>query len=91
MVYLVTYDLNAPGKKDYKGIEEAIEACSTGHFFSCWSSTYLIHSFLTVKDITKRLVSILNENDTLLVIEVKNNFSGVVPPGYEDRIINLFG
>lgn len=72
--YLITYDLNAQGQ-NYEKVIETIKNCSVA-WYSAWKSSYLIKSSMTVKQINDIIAQYLDGNDTLLVIEVDDNYNG---------------
>lgn len=69
MTYLVSYDLNSPGK-NYDDLYEAIKSASTGVWCKPLSSVYIIKSNLTAEAVYNRLKPCLDGNDCILVIEV---------------------
>lgn len=73
-VYLITYDLNAKGQ-NYEKVIETIKNCSVA-WYSAWKSSYLVKSSMTVKQINDAITQYLDGNDTLFVIEVKDNYNG---------------
>ena len=73
-VYLITYDLNAQGQ-NYEKVIETIKNCSVA-WYSAWKSSYLIKSSMTAKQINDSVTQHLYGNDTLFVIEVKDNYNG---------------
>lgn len=76
MVYMITYDLNKEGQ-DYENVIQAIKDASTGVWCSYWKSSFLIKSNLkTADEVSNKITPYLDNNDTLLVIEVKNNKQG---------------
>lgn len=76
MVYLVTYDLKKQGQ-DYDNVIEAIKNASTGVWCSYWQSSYLIKSNLpTANAVFEKIKPYIDDNDRILVIEVKNNYQG---------------
>jgi hypothetical protein len=91
MVYLITYDLNAPGK-NYEALKEAVKSCSTGLAAWCryWDSTFLLRSDKSAKEIARKLSSVLDSNDAFLVIEVNENYSGRSQKAKWDYIRKLF-
>ena len=92
MVYMVTYDLNKQGQ-DYENVIKAIKDASTGVWCTYWKSSYLIQSTLTSADaVFKKIQPHLDSNDSLLVIEVKNNKQGWLKKDAWDYINNsIFG
>jgi hypothetical protein len=74
-VYMITYDLNSTGQK-YDEVIKAIKDSSTGVWCTFWKSSYLIKSYLTAQEINNNITPHLDGNDRLIVIEVKNNYSG---------------
>ena len=76
MVYMITYDLNKQGQ-DYENVIQAIKDASTGVWCTYWKSSFLIKSNLqTANEVFNKIQPYLDSNDTLLVIEVKNNKQG---------------
>lgn len=76
MVYMITYDLNSPGQK-YDDVINAIKEASTGVWCTYWKSSYLIKSnYQTAKEVFEKIKPYLDENDSVLVIEVNNNYQG---------------
>ena len=69
MTYLVSYDLNKPGK-NYDDLYEAIKNASNGTWCKPLRSVYIINSNLTAKAIYDKLSPCLDSNDLVLVIEV---------------------
>lgn len=92
MVYMVTYDLNKEGQ-NYEDVIQAIKDASTGVWCSYWKSSYLIKSNLTSADkVAEKIQPHLDSNDSLLVIEVKNNKQGWLSKKQWDYINNsIFG
>lgn len=72
--YMITYDLNNPGQKYDKVIEAIKESSIT--YCSYWKSSYLITSNLSVDQISNNITQHLDTNDSLIVIEVKDNYQG---------------
>ncbi len=70
MTYLVSYDLNKPGK-NYGDLYDAIKAASTGKWCKPLESVYIIESSLSALSIYNKLAPCLDSNDRILVIEVK--------------------
>lgn len=71
---MITYDLNSQGQK-YTDVIKAIKDNSLA-WCTFWKSSYLIKSNLTPDQIVDKIKSHLDSNDTLIVIEVKNNYQG---------------
>ena len=73
--YMITYDLNKSGQ-DYEGVIKAIKDSSIS-WCSYWKSSYLIKSNLTANQISDKIKSYLDSNDTLIIVEAKNsNYQG---------------
>ena len=75
MVCMITYDLNKQGQ-DYENVIQAIKDASTGVWCTYWKSSYLIKTNLTVQQVSDKITPHLDGNDSLLVIEVKENYQG---------------
>ena len=82
--YMITYDLNAQGQ-NYEKVIETIKSCST-EWYSAWKSSYLIKSSMTAKQINDAITQHLDGNDTLLVIEVNDNYNGRLKETDWDKI-----
>lgn len=76
MILLITYDLNKPGQ-DYSSLYEEIKKAGT--WWHHLDSTWIISTSQTPVEWQKRLQEHLDENDSLLVIEVCNNYQGWLP------------
>lgn len=72
MTYLVSYDLNTPGK-NYDALYEAIKDASNGTWCKPLRSVYIIESSLTSGAIYNRLSPYLDSNDRVLIAEVTSN------------------
>lgn len=70
-LYLIAYDLHTPGQKYQKLIERIKQICN-----NCWSkpleSTFIISHSGPADKIHKELNSLLDGNDSILVIKVDN-------------------
>ncbi|WP_069997771.1 hypothetical protein [Cellulosilyticum sp. I15G10I2] len=78
-VFLISYDLNKSGQ-DYNSLYEAIKACSySDTWWHYLDSTWIIKSNLSVSQVSDKLKSVMDDNDSLLVIEVINNYAGWLP------------
>lgn len=74
--YMITYDLNATGQK-YDEVIQAIKDSSTGAWCTFWKSSFLIKSFLTANQISNKITPHLDQNDRMIVVEVKpTNYQG---------------
>ena len=74
-VYMITYDLNSKGQ-NYEKVIKAIKDSSIGVWCTFWKSSYLIKSHLTPNQISNNITPHLDSNDSLIIIEVKNNYQG---------------
>lgn len=86
---MITYDLNNPSR-NYSGVINAIKKCSTGRWYSSWKSSYLIHSYRSAQVIYDEIRPFLDSNDSLIVIEVSNNYSGQIKHSKWYEIYALF-
>lgn len=75
MVCFITYDLKKEGQ-DYTDVIKAIKDASTGAWCSYWKSSYLIKTNLTVQQVSDKITPHLDSNDSLIVIEVEQNYQG---------------
>lgn len=69
MIFLITYDLNAPGK-DYNPLYDKIK--SLGDNFHPLESTWFLESHDTAHKISESLRTVMDENDSLFVVEITN-------------------
>ncbi|NLC96879.1 MAG: hypothetical protein GX675_04860 [Erysipelotrichaceae bacterium] len=74
-VYLITYDLNK-SDKNYEGLHNEIVKLSNNNWCKPLKSVYLIRSSLSSQSISEQIMNVIDKNDYLLVIEVKNNKYG---------------
>lgn len=86
-VYLITYDLNKPGQK-YEDLHKAIK--SYGTWAHHLDSTWIIETSSSLQVVADHLVNQIDNSDTLLVIEVKNNYSGWMPKKFWEWMKNRF-
>ena len=73
--YMITYDLNTPGK-NYDNVIDAIKAASNGTWCSFWRSSFLICSNLTANEIFAVLEPYIDSNDRLFIVEVTAHYQG---------------
>lgn len=73
-VYVISYDLISPGQK-YDKIKDAIDKLSV-NWCRPLESFYLVKSNYSSEHIFNTLHSLLDSNDLIFVIEVKNNKFG---------------
>lgn len=90
MLYLVTYDLNK-ANKNYDALFAEIKRCSLGDVWCHYlDSTWIIKSNLLVQTIAEKLRRVMDNDDNLLVIELKNNSAGWLPQEAWDYIKIMF-
>ena len=75
-VYSITYDLKKPGQ-DYSGLYNAIK--SYAGWWHYLESTWMVATDDTPNQIWERIRSHVDKNDSVLIIEVKDNMSGWLP------------
>lgn len=73
MVYLVSYDLNNPGK-DYQRLISAIERYNNP--CRVLRSQWLIQSDKSATQIFNELIAFVDANDELFVCEITKNYAG---------------
>ena len=74
-IFLITYDLNAPGK-NYENVINAIKTASNGTWCSFWRSSFLICSNHNANEIVDQISPFLDSNDRLFVVEVTSHYQG---------------
>lgn len=70
MTYLISYDLNNPGK-NYSELYDAIKAASNGTWCRPLESVYIINSSLSAQSVYSKLAQYLDSTDGVLVVEIK--------------------
>lgn len=71
--YLITYDLKNPNR-NYDGLHNAIKGL--GHWWHYLESTWIIKTNNNLVQIQNALLSQIDQNDRLLVIQVVNQKTG---------------
>ena len=69
MVYLITYDLKAPGR-DYNALYEEIKLI--GETFHPLESVWFVKSTLKANDIYTKLRLKIDDNDSFFVVNITN-------------------
>lgn len=73
-VYLISYDLNAPGK-DYSDLYTSIK--SIGDYYHVLGSEWFVSSsYLSENDIGQKIHSCMDSTDSLFVCKVAKGYSG---------------
>lgn len=81
--YSITYDLKNPGR-DYKKLYEAIKA--SGKWWHYLESTWLVVTDETSQQIWNRIGRTIDDNDFVLIIEVRKDVHGWLPKDAWDWI-----
>ena len=76
MIYAINYDLKRPGQ-NYDALYDAIKNC--GDWWHYLNSTWLVHTQLTAQDIWDKLKPHVDKNDSVLVIRVTRDYTGLLP------------
>ena len=76
MIYLISYDLNSPGK-DYTGLHNAIK--TVGAWWHHLDSTWLVDTMMPPADIYNILSPHIDRNDHLLIVQIVRNYWGYLP------------
>lgn len=77
MVYLITYDLKTPGK-EYNTLYDEIK--SIGENYHPLESTWFVKSSLSATNLSTKLRSVIDENDSLFVVKIsKQDRQGWLP------------
>lgn len=88
MNYLVSYDLNKPGK-DYSGVHKAIQNASTGSWCRPLESVYIIQSNLTSEGIYNKVHPFLDSSDRILVVGLTRDYCGYLTNDIVDFLSKL--
>jgi hypothetical protein len=75
-VYCVSYDLHKPGQ-NYEGLFDQLK--NSPGWWHYLESTWLIATSETAQDLAKRLFGVIDANDSLLVINARNESAGWLP------------
>lgn len=75
--YSITYDLRQPGR-NYSALYESIK--SSALWWHYLESTWLIATNETPQQIWNRIGTHIDKNDFMLIIEIRNNCQGWLPP-----------
>lgn len=81
--FLITYDLTVPGR-DYNDLYEEIK--SSGRWWHYLESSWIVITEESPQQIWDRLGSHLDNNDFMLIIEVRCNVQGWLPKDAWDWI-----
>ena len=76
MILLITYDLNKPGQ-NYNDLYEEIKKAGT--WWHHLDSTWIINTEYSSIEWNTRLKKHMDSNDSLLIIEVCDNYQGWLP------------
>lgn len=71
---MISYDLNKPNK-DYSSLYAAIKGIS-GVWWHHLTSDWLVDTSMSTDQVAKKLRSVMDSNDELLVIRVQRDFNG---------------
>lgn len=88
MVYLISYDLRAPGR-DYENLYRAIRSVADVEWCRPLESVYLIKSSKSANTIFQLLYQHIDTSDHLLVIEVTRNYSGYLAKEIVDYLSEM--
>lgn len=81
--YCVSYDLKAPNR-NYDGLYSALK--NTTRWWHYLESTWILMTDETVAQVWERLAPNVDQNDRLLIIEVRDNVQGWLPKDAWDWI-----
>jgi hypothetical protein len=85
--FLVTYDLYSPGQK-YNDLIAEIEKAPTSAWAKIMLSCYIVGTSESASRLSDRLRKHLDDNDTILVIKICNNYQGWLTQEIHDWIKN---
>lgn len=89
MVYMVSYDLNKPGQ-NYDDLYQKIKGASTGVWCHPMDSTWIIQSNLTPEGIYNKVKSALDPSDSIFIVQIAQNYYGVLPNDLWEYIEKMF-
>lgn len=76
MILLISYDLNDP-RRDYRRLYKEIKKADT--WWHHLDSTWIIRTNQSPESWQDRLHRYMDKDDSLLIIEVRNNYQGWLP------------
>jgi len=82
-VFAICYDLKTPGRNYRPLYEEIKKASKWWHYLD---STWLVYTAETPEQIWNRLAKLIDQNDSMLIIEVRNSKKGWLPKRAGDWI-----
>ncbi|AYW50829.1 hypothetical protein C7H83_10285 [Tetragenococcus halophilus] len=80
--YMISYDLSEPGQK-YEDVFDAIK--SFGSYINLQKSFWLVRSNLTPNQMSNKLENVIDENDSLFICELVDNYAGQADVGEKER------
>lgn len=80
----ISYDLNSPGQ-DYSSVIEEIK--SLGNWAKVQKSFWYVNSTLTASQAVDRIWAKMDKNDSLIVVDAKNNSAAW--QGLSDEVANF--
>lgn len=83
---MISYDLDSSEQK-YTDLKECIETQISIKWYHYQESLYIVRSSLTPYEIMKKLEPFIDPNDSIIVTEIANNWSGFITVK-EDEWIN---
>ncbi|MFA5306930.1 MAG: hypothetical protein WC365_05790 [Candidatus Babeliales bacterium] len=90
MVYLISYDLIAPGQK-YNAVSDAIKKAS---YLNNWlhplESTWIIKSYNTAAAIYENIKTAFDANDRFAIFEVTKNYYGALDAETWKTVAKMF-
>jgi len=84
-VYLVSYDLNRP-KQDYQKLYDRLK--SHAAWWHYLDSTWLVSTSKSASELFERIQPAIDDNDSVLVIDVGRDYAGWLPKKAWDWIKN---
>lgn len=72
--YILSYDLDAPGQR-YDDVKKTIDSFG-GSYIKIQESVWLLRTSLAPQDMTDKLKVVLDNNDSLFVCELVENYQG---------------
>ncbi|MEG1256865.1 hypothetical protein [Clostridium sp.] len=88
MVYLVSYDLNTPGK-NYNELYNKLKSFNS--YLHPLESTWFIDTLFSAKEIFERLYPVLDSNDKLFVVKLDTQWHALLAQSNYDWLHKFLG
>ena len=82
MLFLISYDLKAPGR-DYNSLYDLIKTAPG--LYHCLESTWIISTSLDIKTWSDKIRAVIDSNDRFLIVDITNSVKNYAINGWLDQ------